>query len=390
MVAKITFFPVGNGDMTLIETDSGKKILIDCHIRNGSEHPDVLSMLKNRLTEDSKGRLYIDVFIWSHPDKDHCGGIESNFYLGDPDNWSESKHKDLIFINEIWSSPLVYRRASINHTLCPDAIALNTEVKRRVNKYKNNPNSINIVGDQVLVLSDDEDGKTDDISGIVARLDDSIFKINNIYDSSFSALLLAPSPKSDFPDEEKLGKNHSSVILNIALKVSRSNKEINFLTAGDAEVVCWEVLLRRLRPQNSVETSLMYDALQTPHHCSWHTLSHDSLTDYGENAQTDEDAIEALSHAKNDAYIIASSKPISEDDSDPPAYRAKQEYMKILEPVKGRFRCVADNTDNNNDNIPLELVFDGTNLEQTSAKSFIKNPNVVSEAVNRRGKSDYA
>lgn len=58
MVAKITFFPVGNGDMTLIETDSGKKILIDCHIRSGSEHPDVLSMLKKRLTEDSKGRLY--------------------------------------------------------------------------------------------------------------------------------------------------------------------------------------------------------------------------------------------------------------------------------------------------------------------------------------------
>lgn len=391
MVAKITFFPVGNGDMTLIETDSGKKILIDCHIRSGSEHPDVLSMLKKRLTEDSKGRLYIDVFIWSHPDKDHCGGIESNFYLGEPSDWSESKHKDLIFINEIWSSPLVYRRAhKENHTLCSDAIALNKEVKRRVKKYKADHTSISNVGDQVLILSDDENGKTDDISGIVAKLDKSIFKINNIYDNSFSALLLAPSPKSDFPDEEKLGKNHSSVILNIALKVSGSNKEINFLTAGDAEVVCWEVLLYRLRPKNSVETSLIYDVLQTPHHCSWHTLSHDSLTDYGENAQTYDDAIEALSHAKDGAYIIASSKAISEDDSDPPAYRAKQEYVKILEPVKGKFRCVADNTDNNNDNIPLELVFDGTNLEQTSAKSFIKNSNAVSEAVNRRGKSDYA
>lgn len=392
MVAKITFFPVGNGDMTLIETDSGRKILIDCHIRGGSEHPDVLSMLKQRLVKDSKGRLYIDVFIWSHPDKDHCGGIESNFYLGDPSDWSESKHKDLIFINEIWSSPLVYRRAhKENHTLCSDAIALNREVKRRVKKYKADHTSISNVGDQVLILSDDENGKTDDIPDIVISLDQSINIINNAHDNSFSALLLAPSPKSDFPSaEEELGKNHSSVILNISLKVSGSDKEINFLTAGDAEVVCWEVLLDRLRPQNIVETSLIYDILQTPHHCSWHTLSHDSLSARGENAQTDPDAIEALSQAKDSAYIIASSKAISEDDCDPPAYRAKQEYVKILERVKGTFKCVADNLDNNNINVPLELVFDGTGFKPTPAKSFIKNPNVVSEAVNRRGKSDYA
>ena len=33
MVAKIAFFPVGNGDMTLVELESGRKILIDINIR---------------------------------------------------------------------------------------------------------------------------------------------------------------------------------------------------------------------------------------------------------------------------------------------------------------------------------------------------------------------
>lgn len=114
-----------------------------------------------------------------------------------------------------------------------DAIALNREVKRRIKKYKDNNTSIYTLGDQVLVLSDDENGKTDDIPDIVVSLDQSINDINNSYDNSFSALLLAPSPKSDFPSaEEELGKNHSSVILNISLKVSGSGKEINSHSGG--------------------------------------------------------------------------------------------------------------------------------------------------------------
>nr|MBF4322767.1 hypothetical protein [Vibrio anguillarum] len=119
MVAKITFFPVGNGDMTLIETESNKKILIDCRIRKGNDFPDVLTMLRDKLDRDSNKRLYIDLFVWSHPDEDHCQGIQDHFHLGTPENWNAEK--DLIFINEIWSSPLVYRRASKTHKLCEDA-----------------------------------------------------------------------------------------------------------------------------------------------------------------------------------------------------------------------------------------------------------------------------
>ena len=33
MTATITFFPVDNGDMTLIELESGRKILMDVNIR---------------------------------------------------------------------------------------------------------------------------------------------------------------------------------------------------------------------------------------------------------------------------------------------------------------------------------------------------------------------
>ena len=62
MASKITLFPVGNGDMTLIETDSGRKILIDLNIRAAADDPDDdtpdgASILRERLERDAEGRL---------------------------------------------------------------------------------------------------------------------------------------------------------------------------------------------------------------------------------------------------------------------------------------------------------------------------------------------
>lgn len=79
MVARIAFFPVGNGDMTLIELESGRKIVIDVNVRAAAddqddETPDVAKMLRERLSRDGQGRLYVDAFLLSHPDKDHCSG----------------------------------------------------------------------------------------------------------------------------------------------------------------------------------------------------------------------------------------------------------------------------------------------------------------------------
>lgn len=57
----------------------------------------------------------------------------NHFHLGPADEWS--KDADKIFIRELWSSPMVFRRARKNHTLCGDAKAFNKEARRRVNFY---------------------------------------------------------------------------------------------------------------------------------------------------------------------------------------------------------------------------------------------------------------
>ena len=139
MPARISFFPVGNGDMTLVTTESDRRLLIDLNIRAAADDPDddtpdVASKLRDRLRRDANGRCYVDALLISHPDKDHCTGIEKHFHLGPPDTWSKSADK--IFVREIWSSPMVFRRASRRHTLCDDAKAFNTEARRRVRRFR--------------------------------------------------------------------------------------------------------------------------------------------------------------------------------------------------------------------------------------------------------------
>src|SRR5436305_15165369 len=80
---KITFFPVGNGDMTLIclGDNAGTTILIDCNIRAAADDPDddtrdVAKDLRDRLRRDSKGRPFVDAFLTTHPDADPCRGAE--------------------------------------------------------------------------------------------------------------------------------------------------------------------------------------------------------------------------------------------------------------------------------------------------------------------------
>lgn len=338
MTAKLTFFPVGNGDMTLIELESGRRILVDINIRGAADDPDgeepvVAAALRQRLTRDDGGRLYVDSFLLSHPDQDHCLGLRNHFHLGPPGNWS--KDDDKILIREMWSSPIVFRRASSQHTLCEDAKAWNQEARRRVKYFRDG--KVAADGERILILGEDKDGKTDDLGAILVKIDETFSRINGQEDESLVSRLLAPLPVND--DEETLSKNKSSTILQLAIAGGGVPDKCRFLTGGDAEVAIWEALWQKHADNADV---LSYDVLLTPHHCSWHSLSYDSWRDKGEDAEVCDDARSALSQARPGARLIASSKPVADDDSDPPCIRAKREYVEIADDCSGEFKCVGD------------------------------------------------
>lgn len=350
MTATISFLPVGNGDMTLIGLADAKetKILVDCNIRDAADDPedstrDVAKDLRARIKRDEKGRPYVDVFALSHPDHDHCNGLIDHFYLGPPEDYPDDGEPDVakrILIQEIWSSPMVFRRAGKGHTLCGDARAFNREAKRRVALNKAKGFAGIQPGDRILVLGEDEDGKTDDIEPILVRVDDTFNRVNGSASQCFSARLLAPMPKSDDDTEDLLSKNHSSVILNFSIASDATGTVVRrFLSAGDAEVAIWERLWEKHRKNPSV---LAYDLLQTPHHNSWHSLSYDSWSELHEEAEVSKDAHSALSQVRAGGTIVSSSDPIYDDDNDPPCYGAKVIYQKIAQDAGGTFYCTGE------------------------------------------------
>ncbi len=349
MTAKITFFPVDNGDMTLIRLVDSEKtsILVDINIREAADNPndktfDAAKALRNKLKIDSRGRPYVDVFLWSHPDQDHCRGIRNHFYLGPLEDYPDDNKKleeKRIVIREIWSSPMVFRRASKNLTLSDDAKALNKEAKRRVEENRKYRFVVSD-GDRILIMGEDENGKTDDLQQVLVKVDQKFAKIRGKPNSHFEGLLLGPRPAEDDEAEGLLTKNHSSVILNMKLAGSASNADgCKFLTGGDAEVEIWERVWAEYKNKSH---ELEYDLMQAPHHCSWHTLSHESWSDSNGEAKVSPNARSALSQARSGASIVSSSKPIKEGDQDPPCIGAKQEYEDIVGDVGGIFHCTGE------------------------------------------------
>jgi hypothetical protein len=346
MPAKITFFPVDNGDMSLIRlTDADStSLLIDCKIRESADNPDettpdVAKSLRDRLRTDENNRPYVDAMLLSHPDEDHCLGLEKHFWLGPVSDYSDDQkpqNEKRIIIRQIWSSPMVFRRASQKLRLCTDAKAFNKEAKRRIKINRESGFSVKD-GDKILIMGEDENGKTDDLSPILIKQGQEFYGVNDRANKYLTSHLLAPFSKQNDDGEEQLSKNDSSVIINFRIKSSELGSSVsNFLTGGDAGVDIWEMIADEFQLAD-----VEYDLLQAPHHCSWRALSHDSWSDYGEAATVSQKARKALGQAKNGAFIVSSSKPIADDDNDPPCIRAKREYRSILG-YSGIFKCTGE------------------------------------------------
>ena len=89
---------------------------------------------------------------------------------------------------------MVFRRASRHHTLCEDAKAFNAEARRRVKQFRD-PCGFCGDGDRILILGEDENGKTDDLQSILIQIDQDFSRVNGKEDPSMTARLLGPLPE---------------------------------------------------------------------------------------------------------------------------------------------------------------------------------------------------
>lgn len=330
MKDQIKYYPVGNGDQSLITLKDETTILVDCNIRQASvnsTNTEIYDVKKDLLKSIKKrdNNPYIDVFVLTHGDCDHCRGYATHFYQGDPKKYAEKNRKaDEIIVDEMWFSPMIAEE----HTN-DDEDAYQQEAERRLELHRNYNADKDLPGNRIKIVGYDGNKDYSTLNHLRAIPGTVVSKFNSKQQTTFSVFIHAPF-KEHLNSAEK-DKNSTSIVFQARFKESATDKEFSGLAmfGGDSDHYSWAIILEKTKKyKNDInEQALKWDLFLAPHHCSW-TFFND--TPQSENTEPKKTSLEVLDNKRSGARVIASSKKIVNDDDNPPHYEAKQEYIKKL------------------------------------------------------------
>lgn len=346
--AAMTVFPVGNGDTVLLKLTDGATVLLDCNIRNDAHDDenegcyDVHSHLLEELARDENDRPVVDAFILTHADQDHCRGFKTSFHTGDPDKYeTDDDEPTKIIIGELWFSRRIFD--NFDCPLCEDAKAIKKEVERRIDLYKSNNAKRDLLGNRLRVIGYGESEETKGLDEVTTEPGNSIDLINGSTRENFSFFVHAPFKRGE-EESDVEQRNNSSIVLQACFKVDDVERACLILVGGDAPWDVWRALYRK-----SKDVDLQWDLLLSPHHCSWSFFNN---TPHEDNPDPQQSSLDVLGRHREGALVVASSKPIKDDDCNPPHYAAKQEYVNVVGEAK--FYCVGENP---SEDKPEPLIF---------------------------------
>lgn len=346
----IKFYPVENGDCTLIKLDNGKTVVVDCQFLNDIYDQkgcqirfDVKADLLKELAKDENGNPYVDLFISTHPHDDHCKGFEGNFYHGNPQNYDKKTNKDEIIIGELWVTP-----GGVGNELADSAETIRQEAKRRRKLYDDDNHYRGSYGNYLHIIGYNQQSSFDERYGYVPGT--TVTSVNGAEMEWLELFIHAPFKEDVDASRKNKDKNATSIVVQYAFKVldDQCNKIVKsmLLMAGDAEHEIWQHII----DNNKDDDKLKWNIFLAPHHCSW--------TFFNESSNKNEVKPSADTIMKRQigtqSYVIASSKEIKNDDNNPPCYEAKKEYKSRLN-TEDNFLNTATNDVRNN--IPQPIVF---------------------------------
>lgn len=320
----LTYFPVGNGDTSLIKLSDGTTIVIDinaCEPDGETERYDVHEHLLREVRVDSDGRPHLDAFILSHPDQDHVRGIERVFFLGDPAKYSQADKKaNRIIIDELWFAPRIFRA---QEDLCEDADSFKDEAERRKKIHATNAAGKGQAGNRLRVIGHTSNPDLKGVLDVTTTPGQTVDLVNGAKKDTFRFFVHGPQKKST---DDKFGdRNDTSIILQAQFDTDGVSRAALAIFGGDAGCSIWEFVVEK-SDQYGNSAALEWDLLLAPHHCSWTFFSEES-SDGGEASDI---VLDLLDRCREGATVISSSKPIRDDDDNPPHWRAAAEYRKVV------------------------------------------------------------
>lgn len=325
----IKYYPVCNGDMTLITLADKTTILIDCNIRESAKGDDdeklfdVHEDLLNSIYKDKDGIPFVDIFISTHGDQDHCRGFEKNFYQGNPKNYSSTdKKNNLIRVDAMWFSPMIAEE----HTNT-DEDAYQTEAERRLKLHRDKTASKDDAGNRIRIIGYDGNAKYEDLDHLRSIPGDVVKRFNDKDQDTFSIFVHSPF-KKHLTSATK-DKNSTSIVFQARFKEKKEDTKYITLAmfGGDSDHYAWDTILKETKKsgKDKSEYALNWDIFLAPHHCSWSFFNDRPQVDNKEPKKT---SLEVLDFKRGSSpKVIASCKKVVEAKPNPPHNAAKKQYV---------------------------------------------------------------
>lgn len=310
---KITFYPVGNADTSLIEFENGKRMLVDfAHSINGENEDDkkvdLASELRKLLNEKDP---CFDIVAFTHSDEDHTRGAADFFEF---DFAQKYQGDGRVKIKELW----VPAAMVLEEGLKGDDQVIRQEARYRLKR-----------GSGIRVFSSpnllDEWFKAEGIdkSTRVHLLTDAGNIVPGLTRTTDGVEVFVHSPFAHRDGDELQSRNEGSLFLHFTLEVEGTETRLIMGADTTHEVLEEIITITRFKKRDE---RLKWDLYKLSHHCSYLSLS----AEKGEEITKPSDAINWLfENTNHGSYIISPSNPIPDnDDCDLPPHRQAANYYK--------------------------------------------------------------
>ncbi len=336
MTAKMTFFPVGNADTTLIELANERMVLCDYADKGDKKDPyesriDLPKELRKIL--DQKNRNYFDVVAFSHLDDDHIHGFSDFFHLEFADKYQTPGR---IKIKTLWVPA-----AAITEEGCDDySRTLRDEARYRLKQGKG-----------IRVFSRPEKLR-DWLHSHGIRLEDRASLITDAgkiapdfeLTGEDKAEFFIHSPFGWRLDENRVeDRNNDSLCFQVTFAEGSSTTQALFFADCDYDALGDIVDITR---KHKNDARLRWDIYKSPHHGSYLSIGEDKGIDVTSPTEKVKWLLET--QGQSGGVIVSSCNPTpikgSDDDksAQPPHRQALNYYSNVKYMKDGKKRVTME------------------------------------------------
>ena len=322
---KLTFFPLGNADTTLIALENGKNILFDfANVADPTNTDDKRANVGAELRDYMKAhnKDTFDVVGFTHGDNDHTKGSDEFFHF---ERFSDRQGGDRIKIKELW----VPAGMIVEKSAQDDARLLRQEARYRLRK-----------GEGIRVFSRPQQlAEWFESEGISMEsrahlITDAGQLVPGFALTGDGVEFFAHSPFGHRQNDQTVIDRNANCLA-VQARFSVNGTVTDLLMLSDVE---WESLtaIIDITRKHEHDDRLHWDICKIPHHCSAYSLD----ADKGKTKSTPTESINWLYENRgNGAIFICSSDVIpASDTTQPPHFQAANYYKdKMAEVIRGEW-----------------------------------------------------